>query len=50
MRLERLRSLARELDQLLTPFGMVREDWRRNSERLQAARPGPSAAITTSPP
>ncbi len=48
IQLERLSSLARELDQLLTPFGMVREDWRRNSERLKAARLGPSAAITTS--
>jgi predicted Abi (CAAX) family protease len=31
---QRLAALGRSLDRLLTPFGMVRSDWRRNAERV----------------
>jgi predicted Abi (CAAX) family protease len=39
-RRQRIISLGRELDGLLTPFGMVRGDWRLNSERVSAALAG----------
>jgi predicted Abi (CAAX) family protease len=40
--LRRLGSLARSLKGLLTPFGMVRPDWRRNASLVEAAAANPS--------
>jgi len=45
--LQRLGSLARSLEAFLTPFGMVRPDWRRNASLVAAAENpaiGPSQA------
>ena len=39
--LPRLASLARSLDSLLTPFGMVRADWRHNASLIEASGDGP---------
>jgi predicted Abi (CAAX) family protease len=39
--LPRLASLARALDGLLTPFGMVRDDWRHNASLVGAPGDGP---------
>lgn len=40
--LRRLGALARSLEGLLTPFGMVRPDWRRNASLLEAAAGNPA--------
>jgi predicted Abi (CAAX) family protease len=42
--LQRLGSLARSLEGLLTPFGMVRPDWRRNASLVAAATENPAFA------
>ncbi len=39
--LPRLASLAQALDALLTPFGMVREDWRHNASLMDTPGDGP---------
>jgi predicted Abi (CAAX) family protease len=39
--LPRLASLAQALDSLLTPFGMVRSDWRHNASLMDAPGDGP---------
>ena len=39
--LPRLASLAQALDALLTPFGMVRDDWRHNASLMDAPDDGP---------
>lgn len=39
--LPRLASLAQALDSLLTPFGMVREDWRHNASLMDTPGEGP---------
>lgn len=39
--LPRLASLARSLDALLTPFGMVRNDWRHNASLMDIHGNGP---------
>ncbi|MCT0213988.1 CPBP family intramembrane metalloprotease [Synechococcus sp. CS-1324] len=41
LRFNELNGLARSLDQLLTPFGMVRADWKRNA--AVAGNPGTGA-------
>jgi predicted Abi (CAAX) family protease len=38
--LRQLASLGRDLEDLLTPFGMVRADWRRNASLVAAASDG----------
>jgi predicted Abi (CAAX) family protease len=47
--LPRLASLARSLDSLLTPFGMVRDDWRHNATEVETPgdRPGRFLASRT---
>lgn len=39
--LPRLASLAQALDSLLTPFGMVRSDWRHNASLMDSPGDGP---------
>ena len=46
VRFRELGTLARSLDQLLTPFGMVRPDWKRNAALAGAATDTATGAVS----